>query len=320
MITLYFLATSLHLRLFSLFSSPSTPDYRLRLYDLWQTTTSFLECAFNLTTDLSSSPSPEPFPLIHYATNYILQMLIAAAFVLLKLLNSFFAAYVDLDGGKSLFTRTIKTIRSISITNADLPWRLAEVLVQLWRGNGGGGTGPTRVPLEASAPDSSLQLKVRCRMSVSLVYDSVWRWREDILAKGRGNLDSATKNPTHPESSTNDSSASSVVEVLNAPSVMPHGLQNNAMSSSSSNGILMPGGLAVTATSSGFLNAPTPTTSATMLFGSGSHGIVTPGPDNSYGEQNYDVFDPLGWTLDGFVPLPFNWGPNGGLEGFSAFE
>tara|TARA_R110002060_G_scaffold36060_4_gene46941 strand:- start:262 stop:513 length:252 start_codon:yes stop_codon:yes gene_type:complete len=37
--------------------------------------------------------------------------------------------------------------------------------------------------------DDSLQLKVRCRMSMSLMFDSIWRWREEFQAQGRGNLE-----------------------------------------------------------------------------------------------------------------------------------
>ncbi len=40
-----------------------------------------------------------------------------------------------------------------------------------------------------SKVDDSLQLKIRCRHSMSLVFDSIWRWREDYQARGRGTLD-----------------------------------------------------------------------------------------------------------------------------------
>lgn len=77
----------------------------------------------------------------------------------------------------------------MSVSNNDLPQRLAEVLAQMWRM---GNTGPTRQEVlsngNTSNPaekDDSLRLKVRCRMSMSLVYDSVWRWREDFQAKGK---------------------------------------------------------------------------------------------------------------------------------------
>lgn len=149
------------------------------LLALWLATISFLKCAFNLQTSAGG--------VLVYATNYILQMIIAAGFTLLKLLNSFFADQIDLEYGRQLFNRTIWAIRSISVSPNDLPSRLAEVLVQLWRGGGSG----MKVPRSESnaGGDSSLQLKVKCRMSMSLVYDSVWRWREEFQAQGRGSLE-----------------------------------------------------------------------------------------------------------------------------------
>lgn len=176
--TLYLRAAGLHLRLSAFFDSPTTRDYHRDLLALWLSTTDFLQGALGLETTAGHA--------ISYATNYILQMIIAAGFALLKLLNSFFAKSIDLDYGRALFTRTIQTIRNISVTNNDLPWRLAEVLAQLWRG---GGAGSTVATPQADTPDNSLQLKVRCRMSMSLVFDSVWRWREEFQAKGRGNLE-----------------------------------------------------------------------------------------------------------------------------------
>ena len=122
-------------------------------------------------------------------------MIIAAGFSLLKLMNSFFAKHIDIDYGRNLFNRTIQAIRSISVFPNDLPNRLAEVLAQLWRSSGAGLR--RSVPTNDSA-DSSLQLKVKCRMSMSLVFDSVWRWREEFQAQGRGNLECMTSPPAMP--------------------------------------------------------------------------------------------------------------------------
>jgi len=167
--TLYLRAAALHQHLSVFFDSPDTIAYRENLLGLWEATKTFLEGCFTLDTSAGN--------VIVYATNYILQMIIAAGFTLLKLLNSFFASFIDLEYGKTLFTRTIATIRKISVMREDLPSRLAEVLAQMWRaGQQGNFT-------------SSLEIKVRCRMSMSLVYDSVWRWREEFEAKGRGDLD-----------------------------------------------------------------------------------------------------------------------------------
>ena len=113
-------------------------------------------------------------------------MIIAAGFSLLKLLNSFFAKNVDIEYGRNLFNRTIQAIRSIGVFPNDLPNRLAEVLAQLWRSSGAG----SRRSIQTNdSADSSLQLKVKCRMSMSLVFDSVWRWREEFQAQGRDNLE-----------------------------------------------------------------------------------------------------------------------------------
>ncbi|KAL8965533.1 MAG: hypothetical protein Q9183_003801, partial [Haloplaca sp. 2 TL-2023] len=103
--------------------------------------------------------------LLPHATNYILQMIIAAAFALLKLSNSSFAINVKLAHIRDLFTKTIRAIRAISVATNDLPSRLAEVLAQLWKS---GGSGPRNGHVQGESSKDTLQLKVRCRMSMSL--------------------------------------------------------------------------------------------------------------------------------------------------------
>jgi hypothetical protein len=41
--------------------------------------------------------------------------------------------------------------------------------------------------------------------------------------------------------------------------------------------------------------------------------MITPGPSNTWGESNYEVFDPLNWMLDGLVDLP-SYGLSGASE------
>lgn len=178
MTTLYLRAAGLHLRLSTFFASPKSEDYQYHLLALWYATTAFLESTLAVETSGTV--------IAIYATNYIVQMVVAAGFTLLKLLNSFFAQNIELEYGKGLFSRCIRLIRSISVANNDLPSRLAEVLAQLWKSGGGG---VILAPRSSDTTDSSLQLKVRCRMSQSLVFDSVWRWREEFQAYGRGNLE-----------------------------------------------------------------------------------------------------------------------------------
>lgn len=143
-----------------------------------------------LKTVLDSPPN-----ILNYLPRYMEQMMLAAATTLLKLLNSFYANHVDIPAGRSLFSRSVSCLRSLSVRSNDLPQRLAEVMAQLWQTSGASeqrlfdsGT--------SKQPDESLQLRVRCRSSLSVLYDAIWRWRQQVEHTGRENLESAVENPT----------------------------------------------------------------------------------------------------------------------------
>lgn len=186
---LYIHAAALHFRLTVFFDSTSMPMYDQYLRQLWLAIIDFVEHAVGLKSEQGES-------VIKYATNYIQQMLTAAGFALLKLLNSPFAQHINFDYGKTLFSKVIETMRTISVSSHDLPCRLTEVLLQLWKVGGvdrkvsNGTTSPHHHNL-----DYSLKLKVRCRMSMSLIYDSVWRWREEFQNEGYEKLEGKTKPP-----------------------------------------------------------------------------------------------------------------------------
>jgi hypothetical protein len=182
-VNLHLKAAGLHLRLSAFFDSSNTPGYREDLMGLWRATTAFLDLFFELETPSPDNPTTG---VLRNATNYIFQIIVAACFTLLKLLSSFFANEIDFERGRQLFHRTIQAVRSMSVVNNDLAWRLAELMVQMWNGARIEARSQTGANTEM---DGSLQLKVRCRMSMSLVFDSIWRWREEFQAQGRGNLD-----------------------------------------------------------------------------------------------------------------------------------
>lgn len=119
-------------------------------------------------------------PVLPYSPYYIYQVMVAGGCTLLKLCKSFFASHIDMEYTKGLFNRTIWAVRGVSVSSNDLPERLAEVLAQMWRLGA-----HERQPTNHSDVDGSLMLKVRCRMSMSLLFDSVWRWREDARTRGR---------------------------------------------------------------------------------------------------------------------------------------
>ncbi|KAH8596758.1 hypothetical protein B0O99DRAFT_619857 [Bisporella sp. PMI_857] len=289
-VQLYLKAAGLHLRLSAFFDSSTTVGYMDDLMGLWRAAVAFLDYVFEME---NIDHSKGGVGILRYGTNYILQMTVAAGFTLLKLLGSFFAKEIEFDRGKQLFKRAIAGIRSMSIISNDLPWRLAELMVQMYNGariearshqhtqhTGNGNGVDTVVNI-----DDSLQLKVRCRMSMSLMFDSIWRWREEFQAQGRGNIDSNINNPTNPDSA-NESSASSTTHLDST--LMPPSQQINSS--------LLAAARAVTPNNTGLPSSG--------LLGGGV----------GYTESNYEVFDPLNWMLDGLVDFPYSYAAVQGLE------
>ena len=189
-VRLHMRAAALHMRLAGFFDSSATPGYMDDLMGLWRATTSFLDEVL----EVDSVMSPRDHiggQVLLYATNYIQQMLVAAGFTLFKLMRSFFSKTIDFNRGRTLFHRTVRAIRATSVVANDLQWRLAELMVQMWNGARLEHANPN-LNHEDDSPiqmDDSLQLKVRCRHSMSLVFDSVWRWREEYQALGRGTIE-----------------------------------------------------------------------------------------------------------------------------------
>ncbi|KAK8074883.1 Zn 2cys6 transcriptional activator [Apiospora hydei] len=266
-------AAAIHMRLAGFFDSSTTPGYMDDLMGLWRAVSGFLDLLFQDTNH----------QILRYATNYIQQMLVAAGFALLKLLRSFFAkTTVDFERGRSLFHKTITAIRKTSVVDNDLQWRLAELMVQMW--NGARVDSNAHHDRDPQEIDDSLQLKVRCRHSMSLVFDSIWRWREEYQAQGRGTLDSL-KQATNPDSANESSASSTHLD----STLMPQ--QNSVTSFIAGNGALTPNA-----------HSNMNTGANSMLAGIG------------YGsDSNYDFFDPQTWMVEGL--LDFNYSLPAPLEG-----
>ena len=243
---LHLQAVGLHLKLSAFFDPPDARTFKQDLHELYSATIIFLNTALGS-------------PYLAHVGMYMVQMILAGGFTLLKLLNSFFKAHTDIDYARSLFNQTIQAIRKTSIYNNDLPARLAEVLAQLWRSYG---AGMRETPTEA---DDSLQLRVRARLSASVVHDSVWRWREQNVFK------------------TDPSAAASVLDGGgNVPSsVEPSGIAAEAITDSNN------------LTNIGAISA------GPML--PVNHSAL----GDSVGDWNYEVFEPLMSMLDNGAEFPY---------------
>ncbi|KXJ91327.1 hypothetical protein Micbo1qcDRAFT_134702 [Microdochium bolleyi] len=275
-------AAAVHLRLAGFFDSSTTPGYMDDLMGLWRAVSTFLDVLFEESNR----------HILLYASNYVQQMLVAAGFALLKLMRSFFAKTIDFERGRQLFHKTVQAIRTTSVLENDLQWRLAELMVQMWNGARlEKGKNNFHEDDPAANIDDSLQLKVRCRHSMSLVFDSIWRWREEFQAAGRATLDSALKQATNPDSANESSASSTHLD----STLMPPTQQNN-ISQSLPN---MNGGL-----------TPQPTHGLSNNT-NGSNSMIA--GIGYAGDANYDFFDPQHWMLDGL--LDFNYTFTQPLEG-----
>ncbi|OCK94901.1 uncharacterized protein K441DRAFT_686946 [Cenococcum geophilum 1.58] len=82
--------------------------------------------------------------------------------------NAYFAAFLDVDAGKKLFNASVTSIRKMPIANNDLPGRLGDVLAYLWTDT---------TPNLISRPGKA---------GLRVVFDSLWRWRQQFRAHGSG--------------------------------------------------------------------------------------------------------------------------------------
>lgn len=248
----------MHLNLQVFFEDHSSANYQLALKELDQSVRNFVSATQGYEDN------------IRYAPYYIYQMCVAAAAALLKLMNSFFgfSAYLgtDRDDGVQLFWTAINCIRLMSARDNDLPQRLGEVLAQMWNSWDAARTEGGVVISESVAAghvDSSLTLKRRYRMSMSHVFDSIWRWKEEMHGD-RGKLKDQVLNPTSPIATTHRSSSFSNGR---RPSV---GLPMESQHIDSQG----------------------------MGFG-GFGGLPLAQPDMQYNNVNHYVFDdPMGWYLN----------------------
>ncbi|KAF2727284.1 hypothetical protein EJ04DRAFT_451641 [Polyplosphaeria fusca] len=161
------LAARLHVQSFYLFDEPTSEAYTERVLMLYFTALTLIR--HSLDADRSTHQ------IISYSPFFAYQTMVAASFIVLKVLkNDYFSSFVDVETGRKLFNASVSAIRRMSIANNDLPGRLADVLAFLW----------TDMTCLISGPGKEgLQLKIQSRMSMSVVYDSLWRWREQFRAQ-----------------------------------------------------------------------------------------------------------------------------------------
>ncbi|KAK6355573.1 hypothetical protein TWF696_004673 [Orbilia brochopaga] len=191
---IYLLCARLHLRSFHLFESPTTSSASTnRIINLYGAAESLVTHILKIEEETGG--------VIDYCPVYIYQMFTSAAFMMLKVLrSSYFNRYLDVEAGIKGFNAALGALRNISVADNDLPARMADVLTQLWECGslgldrtstaGGSADGSVSGAISIAEKDESVEggetlhagwdLRIRSRMSMSVVYDSLWKWREQF--------------------------------------------------------------------------------------------------------------------------------------------
>ncbi|KAJ5894890.1 hypothetical protein N7495_006581 [Penicillium taxi] len=102
----------------------------------------------------------------HCPSEYFRTVFLAAVFIL-HLADSSFSSILDVEGGKIAFNTALLLMRRTSLEDNDMPGRISKILAQLWS-------------LQGSSEQSKQEphLKLKTRLSASLVHDQMWKWRE----------------------------------------------------------------------------------------------------------------------------------------------
>jgi transcriptional regulatory protein LEU3 len=115
--------------------------------------------------------------LMAYAPDNFYRVLSLAAIVLLKIINSSYWKYVDLNNGKHAFNSALSLIRRSSVEDNDLPARSSKILAQLW----------SIQSQHNRKMEEKPSLKLKTRSGASVVHDALWAWRETFGGQETGN-------------------------------------------------------------------------------------------------------------------------------------
>lgn len=105
-----------------------------------------------------------------FASSGFTQVIVIAAMVLMKIVNSSFSGYVDNEDGKHAFNTAISLVRKSSVEDNDLPGRVSKIIAQLWNLH--------RSLNQRKKEEPSVNIKTR--WGASLLHDSLWTWREEF--------------------------------------------------------------------------------------------------------------------------------------------
>jgi hypothetical protein len=111
------------------------------------------------------------YGVLSFAPIMLPRMMWTAAYLVLKVLNSSYSQHVDCESGASLFHSIVAAIRRCSVEENDLAIRGANILADVWYHRN------EIIKDRSKEPE----LVTRSRLGASLMYDCLWRWKEQCL-------------------------------------------------------------------------------------------------------------------------------------------
>ncbi|OAL18756.1 hypothetical protein AYO22_10450 [Fonsecaea multimorphosa] len=109
-------------------------------------------------------------------TFYFHRMLLLAAFCILKILRSDMNSAVDARAGERAYFKFILLLKEASVQHDDICSRGAGILTQLWASD--------NIFKRADGGRDSLSLRIQSRLTMSVVFDCHWWWREEFGGQG----------------------------------------------------------------------------------------------------------------------------------------
>lgn len=157
---IYYILARLHIRTFHFFSTHS-PENFATLLSVYETAVEAIETVTSTCTPAAA------------CTFYIHRMLVLAALTILKILRSdMHKSAVDARTGECAYFSAIMFLRRLSMAHDDISARGADILAQMWASDS--------VFKGADGTRDSLTLRIRSRLTMSVIYDVFWWWREEI--------------------------------------------------------------------------------------------------------------------------------------------
>ncbi|CAG8981431.1 hypothetical protein HYALB_00012776 [Hymenoscyphus albidus] len=161
---LYFQIAQLQLRIYYL-RCPQSEVFSLNLLKLYTTAINIIEKVSYIDSETKNFAS--------FCPHHVYRMMTLAAATVLRVLKTPMSSNIsEQKQGVSAIFLAVSLLKRISIYNNDMPSRMTGIFSQLWTSQ--------KAFKAAGDQRSSTALRIQSRLSMSLLHDTMWWWREEF--------------------------------------------------------------------------------------------------------------------------------------------